>query len=410
MTDARATARITTGLFVAQALGSAGVIATATVASIVGAELSGRTALAGLPAAFFQIGGALTAVLVGVLTERLGRRRGLTLSTVLGMAGMAAAVVAAVTGAFPMLLAGLALAGTASAAVKFGRFTAAEVQPRARRGRAVSIVVMGGTVGSVLGPVLVAPSGAWTRALGWGELAGPYLAALGLFAIAGLVFFVFLRPEPRDLAARLEAAGGDPSDLAPARPLGRLLRDPGVATAMGTLILAQAVMVMVMGITSLHMRENAHALSLISIVFSGHTLGMYAFSLVSGWATDRFGRITVLAWGGAILAAACLIAPLSPAFVPLFVALFLLGFGWNLCYVAGSALLTDHLSTAEKSRTQGINDLAMGTVSATASLVGGVVFAVYGFAVMSLAGAVGSGVLLLVVARYRLVRDATLET
>lgn len=401
MSDPRAAARITTGLFLAHALGSAGVIATFTVASIVGAELSGRTALAGLPGAAFAIGTALAALLVGALTERLGRRRGLSLSAALGLAGMAGVTVAAVTGAFPWILLGLVLAGTANAAVRFGRFTAAEVSPRARRGRAVSIVVMGGTVGSVLGPLLVAPSGALSSSLGWGELSGPFLAATGLFAVTGAIFMVFLRPEPRDIAARLEAAGGDPGELAPARSMAELARDPGVVTAIGTLVLAQAVMAMVMGITSLHMREHDHGLSLISMVFAGHTLGMYALSLVSGWATDRFGRLPVLAWGGAILAASCLVAPLSPAFVPLFVALFLLGFGWNLCYVAGAALLTDHLSTAETSRTQGVTDLLMGGVSATSLLAGGVVFASYGFAVMNVAGVVGSLALLALVVRYR---------
>ena len=406
MTDARAAARITAGLFLAHALGSAGAIAIATVAAIAGAELSGRTALAGLPGAAMQIGGAAAALLVGWLTERLGRRDGLALAAAIGAAGMIATVLAAVQGTFPWILIGLALAGSASAAVKFARFTAAEVQPRARRGRAVAIVVMGGTVGSVLGPMLVAPSGAWSAAAGWGELAGPFLASLLAFAGAAVTFAIFLRPEPRELAARLEAAGGQPSDLSPARPLRALLRDPGVVTAVVTLVLAQGVMVMVMGITSLHMHDHQHGLSAISAVFSGHTLGMFAFSLVSGWAADRFGRIRVLSVGGALLAIACLLAPLSPGFVPLFVALFLLGYGWNLCYVAGSALLSDHLSTAERSATQGATDLALGAVSALASLAGGVVFAASGFAVMSGAGAVLSVALLVVVARHAVRRPA----
>lgn len=401
MSDTRAAARITAGLFLAHALGSAGAIAVFTVAAIAGAELSGRTALSGLPAAAMQVGGALAAVLVGWLTERLGRRDGLALSATIGALGMIATAVAASTGAFPWILIGLLVAGTANASVKFARFTAAEVQPRARRGRAVAIVVMGGTVGSVVGPGLVAPTGAWSAALGWGELTGPFVAALAAFVGAALCFSIFLRPEPRDLAVRLEAAGGDARDLAPARPLGTLLRDPGVVTAVLTLVLAQASMVMVMGITSLHMRVNEHALAAISVVVSGHTLGMFAFSLVSGWAADRFGRLPVLAVGGVTMIASCMIAPLSPTFLPLFVALFLLGYGWNLCYVAGSALLSDHLSTAERSATQGITDLAIGVVSGLSSLAGGVVFAIYGYAVMNGASIVAALVLLLLVARHR---------
>lgn len=400
MSDARAAARITSGLFLAHALASAGVIAIVTVASIAGAELSGRVSLSGLPGASLQIGGALAAVLVGWVTERLGRRRGLTVAAALGAAGMVAASLAAVTGAFPWVLVGLVVAGTASAAVKFARFTAAEVQPRARRGRAVAIVVMGGTVGSVLGPILVAPSGAWAKAAGWGELTGPFVAATLLFALSAVSFWAFLRPEPRDLAARIDAASGEPPDLRAARQLRALLRDPGVATAMTTLVLSQAVMVMVMGITSLHMRANEHSLALISVVFAGHTLGMFAFSLISGWATDRFGRLPVIRAGGVLLTASCVLAVLTPAFPVLFVALLLLGYGWNLCYVAGSAMLSDYLSTAERSSTQGVTDLALGAVSAASTMAGGVVYAISGFAVMSLAGAVVAVVLIAIVMRF----------
>ncbi|MEX2502576.1 MAG: MFS transporter [Trueperaceae bacterium] len=402
--DPRSATRITWGLFLAHAFGSAGIICTATVAAIVGAELSGRAALSGVPAAAAQIGGALAALLVGAWTERFGRRRGLTAAAALGVGGMTAAAASAVTGTFVLLVVGLLVSGAAGAAVKFARFTAAEVQPRARRGRAVATVVMGGTVGSVLGPVLVAPSGAAAVAAGLPELAGPYLVTVLLFGAAALAFQAFLRPEPRELAAYWDARersdAGPDREEPPVRPLTELIRDPGVATAMATLVLAQAVMVMVMAITSLHMHVHHHALASISVVIAGHTLGMYAFSVVSGFATDRYGRLPVLLTGGGVLFVSCVLAPLSPAFVPLFLALFLLGVGWNLCYVAGSAWLTDCLRTAEKARTQGVNDLFMGTVSAASSLGGGVVFAVFGYGAMAAAGAVGAAALIVLVARY----------
>jgi len=91
--------------------------------------------------------------------------------------------------------------------------------------------------------------------------------------------------------------------------------------------------------------------------------------------------------GGGVLILACLAATLSPQVLPLTVALFLLGLGWNLCYVGGSSLLSDQLSPAERARTQGFNDLLIGLASAVGSLGSGIVFATIGYNAMGLVGA-----------------------
>jgi MFS family permease len=101
----------------------------------------------------------------------------------------------------------------------------------------------------------------------------------------------------------------------------------------------------------------------ISIVISAHTFGMFAFSLISGQLVDRWGRGPVIMAGAAMLTLACLAAPLSPDVFPLGVSLFLLGLGWNFCFVGGSTLLADQLSPQERARTQGLNDLLVGLAS-----------------------------------------------
>jgi MFS family permease len=392
--------RITTALLVSQSLGSGGSIAAATVAAIVGAELSGMTALAGVPAAVTHGGVAIGALVWSRLSDRLGRRTALVAALVTGALGAAASLAGVAIGSFPLVLVALFFTGSGSAAIHLGRFVAAEVNPRARRGRAVATVVLGGTVGSVLGPMLVGPTGAFAASLGWSEIAGPYLATGVGYALTALLLFLTLRPEPRLIGRAIALEERGTAAVAPARSVAQLFRDPAVRTAVACVVVAQTVMVGLMQMTSLHMHTHEHALMNISIVFSSHTFGMFAFSIVSGWLTDRWGRKPVLASGAVILVVSCLLAPLSPDLVPMAFALFLLGLGWNLAYVAGSALLADALTPAEKGAMQGVNDLLVAGSGALATLAGGFIMAQWGYGTMAMLGAILSAPLLIVVARF----------
>jgi len=151
--------------------------------------------------------------------------------------------------------------------------------------------------------------------------------------------------------------------------------------------LGQLVMVAIMVITSLHMEDHQHARSDIYSVISVHTFGMFAPSIISGWLLDRWGRGRMILIGAATLLLACLTAPLSPDVLPLGISLFLLGLGWNFCFVGGSTLLSDQLSPLERSRTQGTNDLLVGLASAFISLSSGFIFSATSYAMMSLIAA-----------------------
>ena len=204
MTDyTRIARKITTTLFVNQSLVSAGFIATSTVSAIIGAGLSGNPALAGVPAAVQQLGAAFAALLVSANMERTGRRKGLALGLVVGALGAGLAARAVIGDSFALFLGGLALMGVALASMQLGRFAAAEVHPTQSRGRAISYVFIGGAIGSVLGPQLVGPSSRWAHQAGLNELAGPYLVALVIYALAALVITIWLRPDPRDIGAKI---------------------------------------------------------------------------------------------------------------------------------------------------------------------------------------------------------------
>lgn len=388
MIDLSKTARkITWILFANQSLASAGFIAAATINSIIGARLGGSASFAGVPSAVYLVGAAFAASAWGYIMDRIGRRNGMVAGLLIGVIGNALVLFAIAASSFFIFLAGMVMMGITNAAVVLGRFAAAEVNPPEQRGAAISNVVLGGTFGAVLGPVLIGPMGSFASALGMDELAGAYIATLILFAISSVVVFAGLRPDPRDLGKLVAAAHPDPAQTdvsGPARPIFEILRQPAALVAVSAMALGQVVMVAIMVITSLHMSDHQHNLRDISAVISSHTFGMFAFSVLSGRLADRWGRGPVILTGASTLLLACIAAPLSPNVFPLAVALFLLGLGWNFCFVGGSALLSDQLSPLERSRTQGTNDLLVGLASATGSLGSGIVFAASNYTVITI--------------------------
>ncbi|MHB8772832.1 MAG: MFS transporter [Syntrophales bacterium] len=395
---ARIARKITTVLFLSQSLSSAGFIAAFTVNAIVGVELSGQPAMAGVPGAVYVLGQACGALLWGLTLDRIGRRGGLALGQVIGVAGSAIAMAAVANRSLTLFLAGLVLVGIARSAVDLGRFAAAEVHLPARRGRAISQVVMGSTVGAVFGPLLVGPTGKLAQWAGYSELAGPYgVGLVGLIVAAGLIF-AGLRPEPRDVGREIARLYPESVPRLETRPLSSIVRQPGVIVAMVSLVFAQMVMMMPMSITSVHMKTHAHGLGAVSLVISLHAFGMYAFSILSGQLADRWGRGQTIFVGAALMLVSCVMAAPSTALIPLLAALFLLGVGWNFAYVAGSALLADQLSPGERAKTQGMNDLLLNLTSAASQAISGVMYAVGGYDVMSFAAAVAAVVPLVLAA------------
>jgi MFS family permease len=382
--------KITIVLFLSQSLSSAGFIAAFTVNALVGVDLSGQRAMAGVPGAVYVLGQACGALIWGFSMERIGRRGGLAMGQVIGVIGSVIAMGAIVDRSLPLFLMGLVLVGMARSAVDLGRFAAAEVHLPSERGRAISHVVLGSTVGAVVGPLLVGPTGKLAQWFGFPELMGPYGVGFAGLIVAAMLIFTGLRPDPRDVGRELARMHPESVPRQGTRSLSEIVRQPGVIVAMVSVVFAQMVMVVPMSITSVHMKAHLHPLSAISLVISAHTLGMYAFSIISGRMTDRWGRGQTIIVGLVVMIVSCLMAAPSTGLIPLLIALFLLGLGWNFAYVAGSTLLANQLSPGERAKTQGFNDLMLNLASAGSQIVSGVVYAVGGYGIMALAAAAAS--------------------
>jgi MFS family permease len=156
------------------------------------------------------------------------------------------------------------------------------------------------------------------------------------------------------------------------------------------------------------MHNHSHGLDDVSLVISAHTLGMFGLSVVNGALIDRLGRRRAIAFGALILIAGSLLAPTSLMTQWLALALFLVGLGWNLCYISGSSLLSDILAPAERSRVQGANELVVNLASAASSLASGVILAYFGYAALAAAGA-GLALIPLVVLGWHALAQARLK-
>ncbi len=369
--------RIIAVLFLAQGLYSGATIANATIVSIAVVEISGNLALLGVPVTLGLLGRAVFSFPLGWLTDKVGRRRGLAVGFLTSSLGALLAFAAVVQQSLPMFLVATFLMGMGRASQDQSRYAAAEVSTPDRRAKAISLIVFAGVIGALIGPVLIESSNNLADSIGVGSLAGPLLLGSVLTVLASLTLFTMLRPDPMIIGWQiLHDVGVEPevpheTTLERSR---RLIAKPGVRLAVTSMLVSQTVMVMLMAIMPVHMSLNDYTTGTISWVIMAHTLGMFGPSIFTGWLIERFGRLPLMASGALILISSAMLAPTSVGLPILLVSMFLLGAGWNFCYIAGSSLFADSLGATGRGRSQGLAEAASSSGAAGGSLISGSLF------------------------------------
>ena len=398
-------------LTAAQAVGALGITIGIATASLLARDVSGSEGQAGLAQTGQVLGAALAAYWLARLMSRRGRRVGQVTGLLLGSVGAGLAVVAGVVESMPLLLVGALLLGFTSAANAGARYAATDLAPVESRARALSLVVWATTLGAVVGPNLTGPASALADRLGIPELTGPFaLAAVGML-VAALIVAVFLRPDPLLLAR--EIAGGDdsaPEGTSWGRAVAAIRATPALGAAVLGLASAHAVMVSVMIMTPLHMEHGGAELRVIGFVISGHVLGMFAFSPVMGWLTDRWGRSTMVLAGAGLQLLSLLLSGGSPQGSSWQIAagLFLLGLGWSAATVAASTVVADLVPLEARTDVQGLADMAMWLTAAGGGALSGLIVAAWGYpALNGFAAVLAGGVVLagVVVANHQRTRQ-----
>ncbi len=332
------------------------------IGGLAGQQLSPIACLATLPISLIVFGSMTTAPWISPLMQRFGRRAGFLVGATGGMAGAAIAALALYLGSFWLFVAGSYLTGIYMSAQGFYRFAAADTASEAYRPKAISYVMAGGLLSAVIGPQLVSILTAGNPDATAARYVPVYLSIIGLNAVGMLLFFLLDIPKPPKPVA------GDPRG----RSRAELLREPRVAVAIICGMVSYALMNLVMTSTPLAVVACGFAVADASNVVTAHVLAMYAPSFITGHMIARFGVEKIVGTGLFILALAGVVALQGVALTNFYVALILLGIGWNFGFIGATTMLASGHASHERGRVQGLNDLLVfGGVTAASLASGG---------------------------------------
>jgi MFS family permease len=398
--------RTLTVVMASQVFSGAGLAAGVTVGALLAADMLDSQSLSGLPTALFTAGSAAAALMVGRLSHRFGRRAGLTAGYAAGTVGGAGVVLAAAVDSVALLMVFLLVYGAGTATNLQARYAGADLVGPQRRGRAVSSVLVATTVGAVAGPNLVAATGDAAQHWGIPALAGPFGLAAVAYAIAGTILFTLLRPDPLQVSRLIAAVEHADTPVTPAVATPAAAPKPYTGSVAGgavTMILTQLVMVAVMTMTPVHMQAHGHHLQATGLVIAVHIGAMYLPSPLTGFLVDRLGRVPVAVASGLTLLAAGVVAATAPdnSVAILAVALGLLGLGWNLGLVAGTAMITDATPLQTRAKTQGAIDVCVALAGAGGGIASGMILSATSYASLALGGGILALAIIPFIARRR---------
>jgi MFS family permease len=325
---------------------------------LAGLSLAANRSLATLPVTFWVLGGASATMLASLHMKRVGRRRGLMLGTLWGVAGALLCAGAIRVHSFWLLCFATLVFGVYNAYGQYYRFAAADVASAQYRPTAISLVLAGGLVGGILGPT----TSRITVDLLPEKFLGAYLALI-LVSLATMTVLNFIRIP--HAGAAVQAATG--------RPMSKLAAQPKFIVAVACAAISYGVMNFLMTSTPIAMEICGHPYKAATFVISSHVVGMYLPSFITGGLIRRFGALRVMFAGAVLNAASVGIALSGIALTEFWLALVLLGVGWNFLFIGATTLLTETYRPEERAKAQGVNDSAIFIMMAVSSFSSGLI-------------------------------------
>lgn len=331
------------------------------IAGLAGQQMAPNPCLATLPISLIVFGSMTTAPWLSPLMQRIGRKFGFMVGAMGGMAGAAVSAYALTVENFWIFILGSYLTGVYMSAHGFYRFAAADTASESFRPKAISYVMAGGLLSAVIGPQVVAGLTGSTVDATVMRFFPVYVTAIGL-NLGGILLFTLL-DIPKLPAPTAETGRG--------RTRWELITTPRIAVAVICAMVSYALMNLVMTSTPLAVVGCGFGVPDASNVVTGHVLAMYAPSFFTGHLIARFGTERIMGAGLLILAAAGAVGLAGVELGNFFVALILLGIGWNFGFIGATTMLAGAHEPHERGRMQGLNDLLVFGGVTMASLASG---------------------------------------
>lgn len=377
-------------VLLSQIFGGAGLAAGITVGALIAKDMLGTESVAGLPAALFTLGSAFAAFIVGRVSQRFGRRYGLSFGFIAGGIGAIGVIFATNMNNIVLFFLALFIYGAGTSTNLQARYAGTDLANEKQRATATSIALVATTFGAVAGPNLVTPMGKVATALHMPALTGPFMLAAVAYLLAGIVLFYYLRPDPL-LVAKAIADAQEKLQQQTTKASGSVqlqVNRMGIFVGTLVLVLSHVIMVAIMTMTPIHMQGHGSSLNAIGIVIGLHVAAMYLPSLVTGVFVDKIGRTAVVVASGITLAVAGLTAAFAPAdsLFWLTAALVLLGIGWNFGLISGTAIIIDSTTIHTRAKTQGSVDVLVALGGSVGSLLSGVIVAYSSYAYLGFLG------------------------
>lgn len=336
------------------------------IGGLLGAQLAPKSELSTLPVALLIIGTACGVVPVTRLMAEYGRKPVFfTMSLVAMMGALLAAFTSYQESFYGFLLASF-LIGLSIAGFQQIRFAAMESVDVQLAPKAASTVLLGGLIAAFLGPELVTLGGPLTS----NPYTGAFLLMAALLLICAVMFLF--------IAKAADVKHSD--DANPQDTLASVVRHPKFVIALSASVVGYGLMSFIMTATPVHMHVlEHHSLEHTKWVIQSHIVAMFLPSFISGWLISRLGVKWVIISGIVIYLLTIVMALSGTELLNYWVALVLLGIGWNFMFLGGTILLTSTHGPQHRFKVQGLHDFLVFTAQAIASLGAGVILYAIGW-------------------------------